>query len=215
MGGSFSALWNQSAFTGVYLVYSVSEVTQQTEQVLLLKVHDEQAWDVLMQTHQQAVFRLAYLFLGDAHDADDVAQETFIRAFHAIEWFDANYPLRPWLLSITANLSRNRLRAWGRFSAALRRWIQGQPELLEPRTIEQQGDQHMQSQLLWQAVRTLPTAAQELIYLRYFLALTEAEAAQTLSIPIGTVKSRTNRAMARLREVIQRDFPDLSEQEAH
>jgi RNA polymerase sigma factor (sigma-70 family) len=189
----------------------VSEVTRHTEQVLLLKVHDEQAWDVLMQTHQQAVFRLAYLFLGDAHD---VAQETFIRALHAINSFDATYPLRPWLLSIAANLARNRLRAWGRFAAALRRWVQGQPELVEPRSIEQHGEQHMQSQLLWQAVRVLPPVAQEVIYLRYFLALTEAEAAQTLNVPIGTVKSRTNRAMARLREVIRRDFPDLGEQEA-
>ncbi|RPJ43239.1 MAG: RNA polymerase subunit sigma-24, partial [Chloroflexi bacterium] len=66
---------------------------------------DAQAWEQLVQIYQQPIFRLAYLLLGDADDAEDVAQETLIRAYRSLGSFDPSRPLRPWLLRITANLS--------------------------------------------------------------------------------------------------------------
>jgi RNA polymerase sigma-70 factor (ECF subfamily) len=75
---------------------------------------DATAWEPLVLAHQQAVFRLAYLLLGDPDEAEDVAQETFLRAWRALKGFDSTRPLRPWLLSIAANLSRNRYRSAGR-----------------------------------------------------------------------------------------------------
>jgi RNA polymerase sigma-70 factor (ECF subfamily) len=59
---------------------------------------DEQAWTSLVREHQTAAFRLAYLLLGSAEDAEDVAQEVFIRAFRALDRFDLERPFRPWLL---------------------------------------------------------------------------------------------------------------------
>src|SRR5688572_27170151 len=59
---------------------------------------DAAAWEWVMQQHQEAVFRLAYLILSDPDDAEDVAQEAFIRAYHALGRFDLDRPLRPWLL---------------------------------------------------------------------------------------------------------------------
>jgi RNA polymerase sigma-70 factor (ECF subfamily) len=61
---------------------------------------------------------------------------------------------------------------------------------------------------LWQAVRTLKQADQEVIYLRYFLELSEAELAQALGVAQGTVKSRLHRALSRLRAIIERDYLD-------
>src|SRR5215510_9029334 len=75
---------------------------------------DAAAWEALMRAHQEAVFRLAYLILGDPDDAEDVAQETFLRAWKHLKGFDSTRPLRPWLLSITSNLSSNRRRSAGR-----------------------------------------------------------------------------------------------------
>lgn len=189
----------------------MSESARQIESHVLLKVRDEQAWTALMQTHQQAVFRLAYLMLGDAHEADDVAQDTFIRAFRAIDSYDPTRPIRPWLLRIASNLARNRRRAWGRFAHALRRFVFQRPEVLAAPSIEQLGVANAQAQRLWQAVRQLPQAAQEMIYLRFFLDLSEAECAETLNIATGTVKSRTSRAVTRLREIVAREFPELGE----
>ncbi|HEX2908622.1 MAG TPA: sigma factor, partial [Phototrophicaceae bacterium] len=85
----------------------------ETELIHRARRGDSAAWEVLVSSHQEAVFRLAYLLLGDASDAEDVAQETFIRAFRFLARFDETRNWRPWLLSIAANLTRNRRRSVG------------------------------------------------------------------------------------------------------
>jgi RNA polymerase sigma-70 factor (ECF subfamily) len=171
---------------------------------------DEPLWEEVIRQHQEPVFRLLYLMLGDAEEAADAAQETFLRAFRAWDRRDLNRPLRPWLLRIAANLARNRRRAIGRYWRALQRWIQLQrpasgtrDELLE--TVVRQEE----AERLWQAIRRLGLVDQETIYLRYFLELSEAEIAQIQQVAIGTVKSRLHRALHRLRAVVEREFPDL------
>lgn len=170
---------------------------------------DGAAWEMLVRQHQEAVFRLAYLLLGDAAEADDAAQEAFIRAFRSLDRFDLSRPLRPWLLRITANLARNRQRAAGRYLAALRRLVRLAPE---PVTNLRAGQPDpFEAQALWQAVRRLSVVDQEVIYLRYFLELSEAETADALGVARGTVKSRLHRAVTRLREVVEQEFPGLRE----
>src|SRR5689334_7811726 len=93
----------------------------ETDWVRRARQGDETAWELLVREHQQAIFRLAYLMLGDASDAEDVAQETFMRAFRALDRFDTSRAARPWLLSIAANLARNRRRSLGRYLQALTR----------------------------------------------------------------------------------------------
>lgn len=168
---------------------------------------DEAAWDALVREHQQAAFRLAYLFLGDASEAEDVAQEAFVRAYRALDRFDAARPFRPWLLSIVANLSRNRRRSLGRFFAAWRRLAEG----VTDRAPAADQPEKWRAEALWHAVRRLSTQDQEVIYLRYYLELPEVEAAAALGIPPGTVKSRLHRALGRLRAVARSEFPELEE----
>jgi RNA polymerase sigma-70 factor (ECF subfamily) len=124
---------------------------------------DEAAWEALVRQYQEAVFRLAYLLLGDADEAEDVAQEAFIRAFRALDRFDMSRPLRPWLLQITANLARNKRRAMGRYLGALTRliWINSKPMA----NTEDQSLEHLESRTLWQAVRRLNPADQQVVYL--------------------------------------------------
>lgn len=83
---------------------------------------DKAAWVALVGEHQGAIFRLAYLILGDPDEAEDVAQETFIRAFRSLERFDEDRSLKPWLLRIASNLSRNQLRSSRRYLATLTRF---------------------------------------------------------------------------------------------
>lgn len=170
-----------------------------------------EAWEAILAQHQEAVFRLAYLLLGDADDAQDVAQEAFIRAFRALGRFDLERPLRPWLLRIAANLARNRRRALGRYLAALQRALLAEPRPGEPTLVEALTAEQMRAQALWQAVRRLNTADQEVIYLRFFLEVPEAEMAATLQVAPGTVKSRLHRALGRLRAVVTAEFPELRE----
>ncbi len=162
-----------------------------------------------MLAHQEPVFRFAYLFLGDPDDAEDVTQETFLRAYYNLKRFDPTRPLRPWLLSIAANLARNRHRSVARYLAALTRSFRAEPSA--SLDVEQHSVQDMNAGQLWKAARQLTTDDQHIIYLRFFLDLSTAEAAQALDVAEGTVKSRLNRAVGRLRVVIKKDFPTLSE----
>jgi RNA polymerase sigma-70 factor (ECF subfamily) len=181
--------------------------------ILRARQGDAGAWERLVREHQAAAFRLAYLIVGDSQEAEDAAQEAFVRAYRSLHRFDQTRPFRPWLLSITANLARNRLRSAARYLGALQRLVR-----LEPAGASAHGNGvstayagKERSQLLWQAVRRLGEADQEIIYLRYFLEMPESETAQTLQVAPGTVKSRLHRALGRLRQVIERDYPTLRE----
>jgi RNA polymerase sigma-70 factor, ECF subfamily len=156
-----------------------------------------EAWALLVETYQQPVFRLAYLLLGDPDDAEDVAQETFIRAYAALNRFRADLPLRPWLLRITTNLTHNWRRSASRYMAAVQRAL-SPPDLSPPTSTERTAD----SELLWQAVRRLSIRDQQVLYMRYFLDCSEQEMAEVLNTARGTIKSRLHRALLRLKAVL-------------
>ena len=177
-----------------------------TELVRRARQDSPAAWEELVGRHQEPVFRLAYLILGDAADAEDVAQETFIRAHGALARFDDGRPLRPWLLSIAANLARNRRRSLGRYWAALQRAFRQNPE---PYDAPPERTAAADARRLRHAVGRLRPQARDIVYLRYFLGLSEAEAAAALDIPLGTAKSRLSRALAQLRDLIEAEYPDL------
>jgi RNA polymerase sigma-70 factor (ECF subfamily) len=168
---------------------------------------DLTAWETIMQEQQEAIFRLAYLLLGDVGDAEDVAQEVFIRAYRYLHTFDSSRPLRPWLLGITANIARNRRRSIGRYVYHLARMARlTPPDVIDP---EQETARRAEANLLWKAVRRLSADDQEIIYLRYFMEYSVDEVAETLNIAAGTVKSRLSRALERLRGVARAEFPML------
>lgn len=175
-----------------------------TEALLIERARagEADAWEALVREHQQPIFRLAFLLLSDADEAEDVAQETFLRAYGALERFDLGRPLRPWLLRIAANLARNRLRSLRRALAAIQR-------LGAPASLAFDESAGWEGRALWAAVRRLSLHDQEVIYLRFFLDLSEAETARALNVAQGTVKSRTSRALGRLKSLIDREFPDL------
>ncbi len=196
---------------GVYRFKDLSgeEALPEAELIHRARKGDGTAWESLVKEHQTGVFRLAYLMLGNAAEAEDVAQEAFLRAFQALERFDAERPLRPWLFSITANLARNQRRSLGRYLAALGRFLQAEPEKIK--SIETRISEKWEAESVWKAVRQLKDLDQQIIYLRYFLDIPVAETAQTLAIAEGTVKSRLHRALQRLQTVIEKEYPQLKE----
>jgi RNA polymerase sigma factor (sigma-70 family) len=177
--------------------------------VRLARQGNEAAWEELVTYYQAALFRLAYLMLPDGAAAEEVVQETFVRAYLHLDRFDTDRPLRPWLFSIAANLARNRRRSLGRYVEAVRRFFQQQPvEIMTP-GVDGRFQKQEEARLLWQAVQQLSQPGREVIYLRYFLGFSTAETAETLAIAPGTVKSRSHRALHQLRSIIARDFPAL------
>lgn len=165
---------------------------------------DPDAWASLVGEHQAAIFRLAYLLLGDPDEAEDAAQETFIRAWRALQRFDSARSLRPWLMQIVSNLVSNQRRSLGRRLNSLMRLAREPAPSPSPLAADDTGS-------LWQAVRQLSFDHQQVIYLRFFLDLSEQETSEALGIAPGTAKSRLHRALAALRSEIERNFPHLQE----
>ncbi len=117
------------------------------------KSGEEAAWTALVSSHQEALFRFAYLYLGDAAEAEDIAQEAFIRAYRHRHRFESGRPYRPWLLGIVANLARNRKRSLGRYWKAIQRYWKG-ASLYQPNL---QAQDNSEGEALWQAIRRLST----------------------------------------------------------
>ena len=145
--------------------------------------------------------RAAWL-LGAGEDADDVVQEAFVKAFRGLPKFRAGEPFAPWLLSIVANETKNLLRSRHRRNALTLRLSALEPDAATPDTPFDEAVASERRARLLAAVNALPDRERQALICRYFLDLSEAETAQVLRWPLGSVKSRTSRALARLRELV-------------
>ena len=166
---------------------------------------DLEAWETLVRTYQSIAFRTAYVLAGNAADAEEAAQDGFVKAQRALGRFRRGAPLRPWLLRIVANEARNRRRSAGRRELlALRAAAESRSGGAVPSPEAALVAREDQERLL-AAVERLPDGHRDAIACRYFLELSEEETAAALGVRRGTVKSRLARALARLREDLGED----------
>jgi len=156
------------------------------------------AYEELVRRYQDVAVRTAHLISPDG-DAEDAAQEAFVKAYAALGRFRSGSPFRPWLLRIVANEARNRRRSAGRrANLALRAAEDRRPDDAAP-SPESAVLANERRQVLLAALNALRDDDREVISARYFLELSESETAEALGIPRGTVKSRLSRALDRLR----------------
>ncbi|MCC7261043.1 MAG: RNA polymerase sigma factor [Candidatus Latescibacteria bacterium] len=165
--------------------------------VQLIQQHlqgDPQATRALIERHQDLVYNLARRLLGDAEEARDAAQETFLRALESLAGFRGDCTFSTWLYRSAANtcIARSRQRRQRRsreVPAADREPAdESAPSSLD---LVEQGERDEQ---LHQAVAELAEPYRVVIALHYFQQLTGAEVAQVLEVPEGTVKARLFRA---------------------
>jgi RNA polymerase sigma-70 factor (ECF subfamily) len=163
---------------------------------------DADAFAGLVAAHQEMTFRTAYLVLGDAAEAEDAAQEAFVRAYRALDRFRDGEPFRPWLLRIAVNTARNRRRSAAR-RAGLRLRVEANAAMdASAPSAEAAVLAGERRRLLLEAVNALAPDDRLVIGARYFLDLPEAEIAVLAGVPRGTVKSRLFRARAKLAKAI-------------
>ena len=160
---------------------------------------DARAFEELVQPHREIVFRVAYLVTRNAADAEDAAQDALVKAWRHLGRFRAGSPLRPWLLRIAANEARNRRRGSGRAERLRLRAVAASPGEAAPSPEEAAVAAEERRRLL-DALEQLPEQARLVLACRYLLELSEEETAAALAVRRGTVKSRTARALERLRE---------------
>ena len=177
---------------------------EDTELIARARAGDVAAYEAIVRRYQDVAIRTAHLICPET-DADDAVQEAFIKAFDALPRFREGSPIRPWLLRIVANEARNRRRSAGRRHGLALRAADAMPPARStpgPEQIVMAAEQRTE---LLAALATLRDDDREVLGARFLLDLTEAETAETLGIPRGTVKSRTSRALGRLREALGPD----------
>ena len=153
---------------------------QEAELVARAKRGELDAYEEIVRLHQTIAFRTAWVITRSAADAEEAAQDGFVKAHAALGRFREGSPFRPWLLAIVANEARNRVRGAGRRVRLAQRVAEEREELLA-------------------AIERLPQPARDAIACRYLLELSEEETASALDCARGTVKSRVSRALDRLR----------------
>jgi len=162
---------------------------------------DLDAYAVLVARYTLRAHRAAFL-LGAGEESDDVVQDAFVKAFRHLSRFRVGEPFGPWLLRIVANETKNLTRSRRRRAALALRLPNAEspaPAAGGP------ADEVLAAErraMLVAAVNALPDRERQVVTCRYFLDLSEAETARVLAWPLGSVKSRTARALSRLRGLL-------------
>jgi RNA polymerase sigma factor (sigma-70 family) len=159
---------------------------------------DQSAYETLMERHQTIAFRVAWAITGSAAEAEEAAQDGFLKAYDALGRFRPGRPFRPWLLRIVSNEARNRRLAAGRRARLAVRVAEERRQDDAVPSPEAALLVHERRQELLEAVDRLPDDQRMAVVYRYFLELSEAETAAAMGTRRGTVKSRTSRALERL-----------------
>jgi RNA polymerase sigma factor (sigma-70 family) len=163
---------------------------------------DQEAYVDIVRTYQAKAFRLAYLFTRDAADAEDAAQEGFVKAWRALGRFRTGERLEPWLLQIVANEAKNRRRSATRRARLALRAVEEFSGDAAPSPEDDLVHRERRARLL-EAIDGLPEHQRDVVVCRYLLELSEHETAEVLDLRHGTVKSRLSRALARLEQALE------------
>ena len=175
---------------------------EEPELVERAKRGDVRSYEELVRMHQLIALRTAHVITGQAADAQDATQEAFVKAYYALDRFREGAPFRPWLLRIVANEAINRRNAARRRGNLALRLAESRPsDDAAPSPEVAALGQELRRELVT-ALSGLRVEDRLVVAYRYFFDLSEAETASALGCPVGTVKSRLSRALARLREEI-------------
>jgi RNA polymerase sigma-70 factor (ECF subfamily) len=164
---------------------------------------DQDAYGELVTRYQAIAARTAYVITGTAADAEDVAQDAFVKAYYALDRFRSGAPFRPWLLRIVANEAINRRKAAGRRPTVGLSVVEDRASGDTALSPEASALAHERREVVLDALRKMREEDRLVIAYRYFFDLSEVEMAEALGVARGTVKSRLSRAIARLRAAME------------
>ena len=171
---------------------------------------DKQAFDMLVLKYQSRVMSLVQRLIRDHHEAQDIVQEAFIKAYRALPRFRGDSAFYTWLYRIAVNTAKNHLASKGRRPAIEgveleEAEIVGIPKLQDNETPEHQLLRDELQQVVFGAINNLPDDLKTAITLREFDGLSYEEIAHIMDCPVGTVRSRIFRA----REAIDKQITAL------
>ena len=191
----------------------LSRLPPDSDEQLLIRLRggDRTVFGPLVRRYERELFGYLRRYLGDDDLADDVFQNTFMQVFVKIEQYEPGRPARPWLYAIATNqaidaLRKKNRRADRRADVTVATDDDGEPrplfELIPSADLAppEHADRAEQRVLVRAAVDRLPDLLRQVVILAYFQGMKYRDIAETLDIPVGTVKSRLHAALTKLTE---------------
>ncbi|MDH5493158.1 MAG: sigma-70 family RNA polymerase sigma factor [Myxococcales bacterium] len=186
------------------------------EEILIerLKRRDEAAFNEVVRLYQGRIYRLTFRMMGDAQEAEDLAQEVFVTVFKSIDGFRGESKLSTWLYRVATNHCKNRIKYLGRRARGKKKEFD---EVADREGIESASmstsaqiprpDQSMQGRqmeaFVREALSRLPSEQRELVVLRDIEGLAYEEIQRVTGLASGTVKSRLHRARLALQQIVR------------
>ena len=191
-----------------------SDKDNDLEKIELCQSGNNEAFSFLVEKYKNLVYKLALRMTGNYHDSEDIAQESFLRAYRSLHQYNPKYSFSSWLYKITLNIIRDRMRKKDYaipFSASHPE--QNLEEMANPvfpgddaltinpeeRQIQQENINNLQS-----AINILPLPHREIIILRHIQNLSYYEIGRVLNIPVNSVKVRLHRARIQLKDLLEK-----------
>lgn len=174
-----------------------------------VQLGDAMAFAELVELYKDKIYNLSYRMLGNAHDAEEAAQETFLRVYANIKKYDARHKFSTWIYRIGTNCSIDRLRK-KKFDASLDAPLDQEEDGADLYSIVPNRDRapdelivHKETRLLLQeAIERLPNTYRAVIVLKYIEDLSLQEISEILELPVSTIKTRLHRGREALRSCL-------------
>lgn len=175
------------------------EEEREKDWVQMAKKGDKSAFEALILKYQRKIYFLCYKMTNDHYSADDLAQETFVRAYFNLRSFREEEPFYPWLRRIAVNLALNYIRDRKREVPL------NNPSLKPSSSIEDidEPDPDIIEKKIEKIVNSLPPELKGVFVLRYHEKMSYTEISKALKIPLGTVMSRLNRAREKIKSALK------------
>jgi RNA polymerase sigma-70 factor (ECF subfamily) len=165
---------------------------------------DELAWEALVRNYQSRVYAVALQYVRQPDEARDLAQDIFVKLYRRLETFHGHETFLPWLLRLARNASIDHLRRRKARPPRSDIRVEEGPPIPDPGPGPHDSwAAHHSKRLVWAAMEKLSQPNREMIVLKEIQGLNLQEIATLLEIPMGTVKSRSNRARLELARAIQ------------
>jgi RNA polymerase sigma-70 factor (ECF subfamily) len=164
---------------------------------------DRSAFGELVRRHQRSAVRVAAVISGSTEEAHDIAQDAFVAMHRSLGTYDGRGSVRSWMLRVVANHAKNQVR--GRVRRLRRDERHAALALTVDDSAEELVERRLEHEALAVALGRLRPDDRDVLGCRYMAGLGEAETAEVLGLAVGTVKSRTSRALVRLQDQLERD----------
>lgn len=177
------------------------EASSDRDLILRARHGEAEAFGELVRIHQTSVFNVCYRMLGERREAEDMAQEAFIRAYERIHTFDAERPFGPWMRRVAANVCLNHLSAQKAEDAEL----DDERDAVHAPSTESSRELREEAERIRMALASLPSQYRAVVELRHYQEMSYDEIAAAMQIPLSAVKSHLFRARKMLAEKLSHE----------